>query len=424
MTTAQEVSQASSQPIKPDLRPPRRASRFVARAAALLLAVGLGAWNVWWFIREGRPVPDLETAQRAIGRGDYREGERLLRERLRRRPRDATVMTALARARAGQNDLLGCARMLLQVPEWSSQKAEALYRAGQSLYQIDHAREAEAAWLELTHEDPLHPVPNELFLDASMELLKLYAVEDRWPDAYPVIWAAHDRTQGADQVGWLMSRMRPELERVAHTQAIPPLKRFLAADPADLEARRALARAELAIGSRPEAEAQFQECRKRAPDQVRVWRDSLSMLLEQGDYDQFVALLDQPPKDADLEPETWFFRGTVAEKKGAWAEAEGHFKKAIELHPFTPKYYYRLAAVEDRLGERSQAAAHRKRTQRMNDARSQLPGAYNAFLAAQAGDAGAKPADRAPAARRLGSICETLGWARAAQAWNRLAVAL
>lgn len=421
MTTAPEVSLTPSQPLEPD--PPRQArrmGRLIVRLVGLLLVAGLIAFNVWWFVRQSRPVPSFETAQGALGRGDFRVAETLLRERLRLRPRDAMVMVALARARAGQNDLLGCARILLRVPEWSSQRPEALYRAGQSLYQVDHAREAEAAWLELIHEDPLHPVAPELFIDACMALLKLYATEDRWQDAYPVIWSAYDRTAGVEQIGWLLSRMRPELERVAHTEAIPYLERYLAADPGDIEARRALARAELAMGRRPEAEAQFLECRKRDPEQVRVWRDFLGMLLEQGDFERFLELLNQPPRSADLEPETWFFRGTVAEKKGEWVQAQAYFQKATELHPFTPKYYYRLAAVEDRLGDRARAAAHRKRTQRMNDARTQLPGAYNSFLAAEAG---AKRADRAAAARRLGSICETLGWARAAQAWNRVAVA-
>ena len=389
----------------------------------MLILVGLVAFNVWWFVRQQRPVPGLETAQRALNRGDYRTAETLLRERLRTRPRDATAIVALARARAGQNDLLGCAKILLRVPEWSSQRPEALYRAGQSFYKVNRARDAEAVWLDLIHEDPLHPVPTALFTDACMELLKLYATEDRWQDAYPVIWAAYDRTSGTEQAGWLLSRMRPELERIAHSEAITYLERFVAADPADLEARRALAKAKLAMGRRPEAEAQFLECRARWPDDVRVWRDLLAMILEQGDLERFVELLDRPPQAADLEPETWFFRGTVAEKNGDWAQARDDFQKAIDLHPFMPKYYYRLAAVLDRLGDRTRAAAHRKRTQQMNDARSQLPGAYNGFLSAQE-SATAKSADRAAAARRLGSICEILGWARAAQAWNRLAIAL
>ncbi len=425
MTTAPDLApNVSRQPEPNHPRLARRGAPVAVRGLAVSLLIGLVGFNGWWFARERHPVPTLETAQHALGQGHFAEAERLLRERLRTRPRDATAMVALARARAGLNDLLGCARILRRVPDWSGQRPEALYRAGQSFFQVDHAREAEACWLELIHEDPLHPVMPELYTDACSELLKLYAVEDRWQDAFPVIWSAYDRTSGVDQLGWLVSRMRPELERVSHLEARTHLIRYLAADPDDIEARRALAKAELALGHRPEAEAQFLECRKRDPEQVRVWRDFLTMLLEQGDQERLVDLLDHPPRSADLEPETWFFRGMMAEKQGEWAQAKARFQKAIELHPFTPKYYFRLAAVENRLGEHASAAIHRKRTQQMNDARAQLASAYNDFLASQAPEATPKRPVRATAARRLGSICETLGWARAAQAWNRLAVEL
>ncbi len=143
------------------------------------------------------------------------------------------------------------------------------------------------------------------------------------------------------------------------------------------------------------------------------------MLLDQGNLDSFRAVLAQPPPSADTEPETWLFRGVAREKAGDFAGAADNFRKAVESNPYAPKYYYRLATAEERLGRREQAAAHRKKTKEMNDARAQLPGAYSDFFTAKAGDQGA-PA-MAMACRHLGSICETLGWTRAAQGWNRLA---
>ena len=126
----------------------------------------------------------------------YDVAEPALREHLRRSPHDGEVMIMLARALAARGDVLGCARQLHEVPYWWPQKAEAIYREGQSYFQIDRAKDAEDAWLLLMKDDPLHPVPGNIYHDACMALLNLYAIEDRWEDAYPVIWIAYDHAAG------------------------------------------------------------------------------------------------------------------------------------------------------------------------------------------------------------------------------------
>jgi tetratricopeptide (TPR) repeat protein len=173
------------------------------------------------------------------------------------------------------------------------------------------------------------------------------------------------------------------------------------------------------VGQHADSARHFQACLKGRSDDVRVWRDYLAMLLEQGELESFLALLKRPPKEADNESETWMFRGVASEKVGDWAAAAREFRKAIELNPAVPKYYYRLAMAEERLGLRDAAAAHRQRTKEMNDARAQLPAAYAAFFTAKnPGKTGSQDMDAA--CKRLASLCETLGWLRAAQGWNRL----
>ena len=159
---------------------------------------------------------------------------------------------------------------------------------------------------------------------------------------------------------------------------------------------------------------------KGRPDDVRAWRDYLAMLLEQGDLDTFLALLRNAPKSADSEPETWMFRGVACEKAGDCQAAAEFFRKAIELNPYGPKYYYRLAMAEERLGLREEAIAHRKRTQ--GDERGTRPVAGGLRGLLRQPGRGSKPphADLATAYKHLASICETLGWSRAAQAWDRL----
>ena len=75
-----------------------------------------------------------------------------------------------------------------------------------------------------------------------------------------------------------------------------------------------LARAELALGLHSEAGHHFQTCLKGRPDDVRCWRDFLTMLLEQGDLEAFLALLERAPASAESEPETWMFRGSPARR--------------------------------------------------------------------------------------------------------------
>ena len=384
-----------------------------------LLLGGLSAFNIWWYWRDIRPLRDYTTISEWIQRERYTEAEAALRERLRGSPQDFKARIMLARAMAARNDYLGCARELHEVPFWCPQKAEALYREGQSYLALDRARDAERAWQEVIKDDPLHPVAPELYHDACQELLKIYAIEDRWEDAYPVIWKSYDHAEPIDHPVLLAMRMRPELERVSQKESIVVLTRYVNAAPDDWEALRALARAELAVGQHADSARHFEACLKGRPDDVRVWRDYLAMLLDQGEMESFLALLKRAPEGADNEPETWMFRGAASEKVGDWAAAAGDFRKAIELSPVVSKYYYRLATAEERLGLRDAAAAHRQRTKEINDARSQLPAAYAAFFAAKKpGKPGSQDMDAA--CRRLASLCETLGWLRAAQGWNRL----
>ena len=93
------------------------------------------------------------------------------------------------------------------------------------------------------------------------------------------------------------------------------------------------------------------------------------------------------------------YRGVASEKSGDWQAAAQHFRKAIELNPAVPKYYYRLSVAELRLGLPAAAATHRQRTKEMNDARWRLMAYYSAFFVAKAkGNAGLEELRRGPQA--------------------------
>jgi tetratricopeptide (TPR) repeat protein len=210
-------------------------------------------------------------------------------------------------------------------------------------------------------------------------------------------------------------RMRAELERISHKESITTLRRYVAADAQDLEALRALARAEQTLGETALSERHFRDCLKMRPDYVRAWHGCMALLLEQGELERFLALLSSAPPSADDDSETWYYRGIASEKAGDWGAAAAHFRKALELNPFLQKCHYRLGMANERLGLHEEAVVHRRKSTEMNETRGRLPAVYSAYFAAP--DDG----EAAKAARRLAEICKTLGWARAAQAWGRLA---
>ena len=72
---------------------------------------------------------------------------------------------------------------------------------------------------------------------------------------------------------------------------------------------------------------------------------------------------------AESESEIWRFRGLLKEKKGDWAGAAEDYRTALKHNPYVMASHYRLAMVEERLGQRESAAEHRKKADQLRDAR-------------------------------------------------------
>jgi tetratricopeptide (TPR) repeat protein len=396
------------------------------KLAAVALIAGLIGFNTWWYWRDTRPLVDPRTIDGWIARAEWSKAEAAARERLRRAPHDGAMRMTLARILAGRGDLVGCARELGEVPYWWPERAEAQFRAAQALLMADRARDAEAILQAILDGDPLHRPSPGLYHDASQELLKLYATEDRWEDAYPVIWKAYDHGAPQDRPLLLMMRMRCEVERLAPLETLKSLRRYVTADPVDFEARRAMANAELAVGQGAEALRDMEACIRGRPDDARTWRDYLTMLQTLGEADAFNAVMARLPRSAENEPEIWVFRGQIKERAGDWAGAAADYGRALELNPHLLNGHYRLATLEARLGHREQASAHRKRWDELRQARVQLRQVDARYRAAVDAATAPEPtpsarAELREAATRLGAVCEALGWARALAACNEIA---
>jgi tetratricopeptide (TPR) repeat protein len=380
------------------------------------VTAGTITFNLWWYWRETRAVPRLATIAGWMAHQRYSEAEPALREHLRRYPDDGAARTMLARLLAARGDSRGCASELRRVPFWWPTKSEACYREGQTYLRIDRAREAEAAWLALVKHDLPHAPPSAIFQDACLDLLRLYAIEDRWEDAVPLIWNAYDQAASADRALWLIIRLRCELERVAQSETIVPLRRYVAADPEDGEALRALARAEQALGRWTEAARHFQLCLERHPNDARAWRDYLAMLRAQGDRDAFLAALGKAPAAAESEPQLWLYRGLDREWRGDLERAASLYRQAVARNPFVVEYHHRLALAEGRLRHGKAAAEHHQRAHQLREARGRLPELFMRYLDARHQRGGPAHESLATTLERLTLICKALGWTRAADA--------
>lgn len=426
-TTAPDHPTATPNP--PQRKAGRRWAWLLGTVAGWGLVAGLIGFNVWWYRRDTRPMADARTIDRWIARGEAARAESELRERLRRAPHDVEARMSLSRALAARGDMLGCARELEKVPYWSPRRPEALFRAAQAFLMLDRARDAEAALLALMDDDPLHPPDPGIYHDASQELLKIYAAEDRWDDAYPIIWKAFDHAAPPDRPRMLTMRIRCELERVSPVERVKILRKYVAADPADFEALRALADAELAVGQRAEAIRHIEECLRGRPEDARVWRDYLTMLQSMGERDAFREAIARVPKAAEGEPEIWMFRGQVKERDGDFEGAAADYRQALERNPNLLNAHYRLATIETRLGRRDRAAPHRKRWEELREAGvklRQVDAEYRAAIQAAAAPEPKPTAidDLKAATRRLGATCQALGWARAAEACRQIITSL
>ncbi|MDR3632196.1 MAG: tetratricopeptide repeat protein [Isosphaeraceae bacterium] len=387
-------------------------------AALLAFVLGAAGINGYWYWRDREPSVSLGTVSQWIRAKRIAEAEAALNAHLRRHPHDADARLLLARALAAREDIAGCARELLRVPKWSPLRAEALLRAGESLLATGRAREAESALAGVIKGDPHHAPSRPVFQEACKDLFELYATEDRRDDAQALIWKAVDEGASSDRLPLLEVRTRSETERASSTDARPILRRHVAADPADTEALRALARAELAHGQRYKAREYLSACVRAHPDDPGVWRDYLAALWNPGDQRAFLAAVQRLPKSADSDPEVLHFRGLAHEEGGNWAKARDSYREALERNPFVAELYERLAQVEERLGETQKAVEHQRRAESLRAARKELSDAYAAYRNAVAQLPKASEVELDPIIKRIVTACETLGLSRMATAWK------
>ncbi len=419
-------STAAAVPAPAEAAPPgpvplSRSSGRVGRWLFGLTCLALVAGNLWWLARDLWPVPELAEINRLMGRGKAADAESALRARLARHPLDGEARILLARLLAKRGAAGECADELRRVPRWWPDRRQASYMEGEAAITVNRARQAEAAWWDCARDDPLHPAPPDLVNGAIKRLVALYVLEGRPEPARAVIWQAYRQARPTEKPAILDYRLRVEIERIEAGEAVAVLRTYVAADPADRDARRALALAEQAAGDPAEADRQVARCLADDPLDVASWRVQHSLLNDRNDPAALIAAAAAlPAAVASAEdPVLQRLRARAFEEAGDLSAALTALRAAETLDPADAEVQFRLARVEQRLGQSESAAGHRDRHQTLLRAREALPAARAKFQALAASRPPDDP-DRRAATDNLAALCDTLGWPQLAGALREL----
>jgi tetratricopeptide (TPR) repeat protein len=392
-----------------------RIGRYLGFWALILGLLGLNGFWLW----EARSLTDLKTIARWIDDGRTSDAERALSAFLRQTPHHGDARTILARVLAIQGKLADCASQLQQVPFWWPTKSEALFREGQAWMQVDRAQDAEAAWRQYISEDPNHPEVKQFQRRVEVDVINLMALEDRWDEAREVIWKAFERAEPSAREDLLVMSLRSYLERSSPAASAPVLRKYMAADPTDGNARRALARQAQALGLTDEADENIKHFLKNNPKDPLVWRDWLGILQSRGDSLAIEKALAEAPPEADSNAEILAEKALVYTRSGDLEKASQTYRQAIARRGFEPNYYYRLALLEQQSGHPEDAKSHLARFQELQAARDRLAAELDALFDDHQSGNSTRDQLRSRYSR-LSQTCLVLGLKRDADGWASL----
>ena len=395
--------------------PPLGRNGRTTRWGILILTIALVALNAWWLWGDWSPSA-MKAIDALIARGQLDEAELALGHRLRWSSHDGEARMKRARLLVKKGENLAGARELDLVPFWWPAKSEASFLSGQTFKLAHRARDAEAAWRACLVDDPLHPVPSPMFHGAAKELVTLYVIEGRLDDARKVLWRAYDESSPAERSGVLATRVRAELERIEHQEAIEWLIACVDADPADLAARRALALEEHATGDEASADLTLEACFRIQPDDPLSWRARLEILNDRGDVEAFSQAIARLPSTTLGDARVWMYRGLELQRAGDPAKALEAFRHSARLDPNDAEVVYKLGMAELAVGQVDEGRRHVARTRQLREAYDALRDGYQEFIQ-QVRKPTRDEAGYRSAIGRLADACRGLGWPREADAW-------
>jgi tetratricopeptide (TPR) repeat protein len=334
--------------------------------AFLTAAIAVAALWRWT-----HPLPKLSEVQRWVASGQWERADAAIGQLVKRRPKDGEVLMLAARVAAGRGDLERCVSVLGQIPQDSPLKAEALLRQAQAEQEMNHGRWAEAAWRELIGLAERNPKLAPYLLTARAELVAILSLERRTPEAQAALWQMLPTHTEKWRV--LIGLARTHARSSTPQSAIETLERLAENDPADLDARRALAMAAIDAFQWDRAIELATECLKQKPDDVRALEILLECYLRQQRWDAMDAILARAEL-GNAGPRTWRLRAQRQEAAGQFDEAEASYREALRQEPLSQTTHYRLAQLLQRRGKGDSAGEHLAEFRRIKEHEDALAG--------------------------------------------------
>jgi Flp pilus assembly protein TadD len=250
-------------------------------------------------------------------------------------------------------------------------------------------------------------------------LLGILRVEDRTYEAERVVWESYDRVPAESRRDVLRELTLALLAQdFLEETARATLKRWIAADPADIEARVALLQriASQPLGSDPDRPARLAELEGLAaehPDHVGAREALVSALADAGEPDRGRAVLDAwPGPESGRDARYWRLRGRWELEYDRHPDrAESAFRRALEAIPQDWRTWYRLARALRQLGRAAEAQRAAEAVGRIREALE--PAALGPRL-----DDDFRHLDDPRALRDLAALTAQAGLTRLADAWR------
>ncbi|WP_165246550.1 tetratricopeptide repeat protein [Paludisphaera soli] len=366
------------------------------------------------------PAPRVEAASRSSALTARRVGFAfaavlaLVAIFLATRPEGIDAVRRRAEAASARKDWGEALTLWRRVNASPSATAATRLEEGRACLALGRAAQGEAALREATAADPK-------LAKAWALRLEILRVEDRWFDASAVGWEAFEAVAPEDRAAVLRELTLAAISDLPDDLARDALKKWIAADPEDVEAEAALQRR---IGADPRSDdpdrptrlARLEELVARHSGSPSAREALATLLADGGDVERGREVLDAWPEPAR--------DGRYDRLVGRWKleydarpeEAVGPLARAIEAAPHDWRTHYRLARALTILGRREEAAKEAKATARIREALDPMT------LGPALEDAFAK-VDRPSARATIADACARVGLDRLARAWRELPAA-
>ncbi len=325
------------------------------------------------------------------------------------RPEAPATTRRRAEAAAARKDWREALELWRRVNASPAATAATHLEEGRACLALGRAARGEDALRRATAVDPT-------LARAWLLRLEILRVEDRWLDAAAVGREAVEKVAPADRPAVLRELTLAALAEVPDDLARDTLRKWIAADPDDVEAEAALLRR---IGADPRPDdpggeeriARLEALVAAHPDLPNPREALVAALADDGDVERGRAALDawpEPARDAryDRSRGRWDL-----EYDGRPERAVEAFRRALEAAPHDWRCRYRLARALAALGRRDEAEREARAVARAREA-------LDPVTTGRALDDAFSKVDRPGARATIADACARVGLADLARAWR------